>query len=65
MNNKNDSYRFMSEEEPSDSELKMIMHEVAVEAKEKALKTQKDLKLLTKNLVAKLLAERKLKNNEA
>ena len=64
MSKKNDSYRFMSDEEPSDSDLQMIMHEVAVEAKEKANKTQQDLKLVTKDLVAKLLAERKLKKNE-
>jgi hypothetical protein len=37
------SYRFTSDDEPPEEELKAIMHEVAVEAKQKADKTHKDL----------------------
>lgn len=34
------TYRFISDVEPTDEELRMIMHEVAVEAKEKANRTK-------------------------
>ncbi len=36
-------YRFIDDVEPTDDELKMIMHEVALEAKHKAIKTKKEI----------------------
>ncbi len=37
-------YRFIYDEEPSDEDLKIIMHEVAIEAKRKAEKAERELR---------------------
>lgn len=37
------SYKFTSDEEPTDEQLAQLMHEVAVEAKQQAMETNKKL----------------------
>jgi len=45
MNQSINDYRFVSDEEPGDENLKIIMHEVALEAKEMAVKGREKIKV--------------------
>jgi len=44
MNQSINDYRFVSDEEPGDENLNIIMHEVALEAKEIAVKVKEKIK---------------------
>lgn len=57
MEQNNKPYRFIYDEEPSDDDLKMIMHEVAVEAKIKAEKAEWELREKTSQLIKEALAK--------
>ena len=58
-------YRFTSDEEPSEEQLAQLMHEVAVEAKERALASDKKLLEDIRQAIADAFAlQKQLKENK-
>jgi len=57
MEQTNKPYRFIYDEEPSDDDLKMIMHAVAVDAKKKAEKAEWELREKIKQQIMEALAK--------